>query len=87
MKHADFLLLGIISHAHADMILTAETPHVERHLESNDKNALRDFRSAFAQRMCAMVAIEILVLFWIEVGRIIVILAFAFTLEMFAFSG
>jgi hypothetical protein len=32
--HADFLLLRVVTHAHADVVVATQTPDVERHLES-----------------------------------------------------
>jgi len=35
--HANFLLLGIVPNAHANMIVAAQTPNIKGHLESKSK--------------------------------------------------
>ncbi len=76
----DFLLLGIVTHAHGDMNATAQAPDIVGHLESNDEYALVDLAGSFAQRMRAMIGVQVSVLLRIKVGRVVVVLTFSFTL-------
>lgn len=78
--HAHFLLLGVVAHAHGDVSLAPIAPDVVGHLEANDENALVEFARSLAQRMRSMIGVERAVLFVVEVGRIVFVLTFSFSL-------
>jgi len=73
-------LLGVISHAHGDVCVAAQAPDVVGHLEADDEDSAIKFSGSLSKGMSSMVAVERAVLFRIEIGRIVFILAFALTL-------
>ena len=81
--HAHFGLLSVVANAHGDVSLAAVAPNVVGHFKANDQNALVELTGSFAQCMRAVVSIQRAVLFRIEVGRIVVVLAFSLTLFLF----
>ena len=49
----NFLLLGVVAYAHADVIVTAITPYVEGKLEARDEDALVYLSSSVAEGVLA----------------------------------
>jgi len=78
--HAGLGLLGVVAHAHGDVRLAAVAPDVVGHLEADDEDALVELARALAQGVRAMVGVEVAVLLRVEVGRVVVVLAFALAL-------
>lgn len=76
---AHFFLLRIVSNPHADMILTAVTPNIIRHLKSDDEDALRQFPGSFPQRVRFIIAIDRAMLSWVEIRRVVLVHSFTFT--------
>jgi hypothetical protein len=59
------------------MVVAAQAPHVEGHLEADGEDALVGSFAPLPQRVHPMVAVQGLVRLVVEVRRVIVVLAFA----------
>ena len=71
--------LRVEPHAHANVLLAALAPNVVRHLEPDDKDAPVHLAGPLAERVHAMVAVQRAVHLGIKVGRVVEVLALAFS--------
>ena len=79
--HVHLLLLGIVAHAHGDVRMAAVAPDIVGHLEADDEYALVELARSLAQRVRAMIVVQILVLLRIKVRRVVLVLSFPLTLS------
>jgi len=76
--HSNFLLLGIVSDTHSDMIFAAVAPDIVRHFKPDDENTEVQLIGSFPQGVRPVIFVDG-PHFWSPIGRIVFVDTFSFT--------